>query len=309
MSDRDGAQSAWKALVYKQFGGSVLYLEKAPAAIWDVRPDANREQSTVAPVSVDSPSLADAATSDATSAAQNSTLFVKNLNFATTAQRFQAAFDQLPGFAFARIKTKPDPATPGRTLSMGFGFVGFRTVKEAQQALQARREHVLDGHKLAISFAHRGADKPGAAGDSSKASAVKSIKDTTTKLLVKNVPFEATRNDIRQLFRYFEIVSFRSQSLWLNLLIRLCSAYGQLKSVRLPRKMDNKTRGFAFVEFATRRDAEAAFEALEHIHLLGRHLVLQWSSGDDDEAGQDGEHRERAPQARSNRMTKAKFEM
>ncbi|PRQ71101.1 hypothetical protein AAT19DRAFT_10641 [Rhodotorula toruloides] len=292
MGDRDSAQDAWKALVYKQFAGSVLYLEKAPAAIWDAPLGAgggggDKEQPDVAPVAVDSPSGAAAVGSDEIPAAQNSTLFVKNLNFATTAPRFKAAFDQLPGFVFARIRTKPDPAAPGRTLSMGFGFVGFRTVKEAQQALQARREHVLDGHKLAISFAHRGADKAGTASEGSKASAVKGVKDTTAKLLVKNVPFEATRNDIRQLF----------------------SAYGQLKSVRLPRKMDNKTRGFAFVEFATRRDAEAAYDALEHIHLLGRHLVLQWSGGEDEEGGQDEAHRERAPQARSNRMGKSKFEI
>lgn len=65
---------------------------------------------------------------------------------------------------------------------------------------------------------------------------------------------------------------------------RRYSAYGQLKSVRLPRKMDNKTRGFAFLEFASRREAEAAFAALEHTHLLGRHLVLQWTDGDDSSA-------------------------
>lgn len=64
------------------------------------------------------------------------------------------------------------------------------------------------------------------------------------------------------------------------------SAYGQLKSVRLPKKMDNSTRGFAFLDFATRRDAESAFSALEHAHLLGRHLVLQWAGeGDEDEEG------------------------
>jgi multiple RNA-binding domain-containing protein 1 len=50
-----------------------------------------------------------------------------------------------------------------------------------------------------------------------------------------------------------------------------------LKSVRLPRKIDHKTRGFAFLDFASRRDAESAFDALEHTHLLGRHLVLQWA--------------------------------
>ncbi|KAG8913651.1 Multiple RNA-binding domain-containing protein 1 [Tulasnella sp. 418] len=45
----------------------------------------------------------------------------------------------------------------------------------------------------------------------------------------------------------------------------------------MPRKFDAKTRGFAFLEFVSRRDAENAFEALMHTHLLGRHLVLEWS--------------------------------
>lgn len=71
--------------------------------------------------------------------------------------------------------------------------------------------------------------------------------------------------------------------------MRLFSAYGQLKSVRLPRKMDNSTRGFAFLDFATRRDAESAFSAMEHVHLLGRHLVLQWAGGEgEEEAGGKG---------------------
>lgn len=60
------------------------------------------------------------------------------------------------------------------------------------------------------------------------------------------------------------------------------SAYGQLKSVRLPRKLDQKTRGFAFLEFVSHREAQAAFTALEHTHLLGRHLVLQWAEEGDE---------------------------
>jgi multiple RNA-binding domain-containing protein 1 len=50
-----------------------------------------------------------------------------------------------------------------------------------------------------------------------------------------------------------------------------------LKSVRLPRKFDSQSRGFAFLEFVTRREAEGAFAALQHTHLLGRHLVLEWA--------------------------------
>ena len=59
-----------------------------------------------------------------------------------------------------------------------------------------------------------------------------------------------------------------------------CSSHGQLKSVRLPKKFDHRSRGFAFLEFVTRQEAENAYAALKHTHLLGRHLVLQWAEED-----------------------------
>ncbi|KAJ8583349.1 hypothetical protein M405DRAFT_748742, partial [Rhizopogon salebrosus TDB-379] len=60
-------------------------------------------------------------------------------------------------------------------------------------------------------------------------------------------------------------------------------AHGHLKSVRLPKKFDSRSRGFAFLEFLTRHEAENAYAALRHTHLLGRHLVLEWA----EEAEQD----------------------
>lgn len=36
------------------------------------------------------------------------------------------------------------------------------------------------------------------------------------------------------------------------------------------------------MEFVSNREAQAAFSALEHTHLLGRHLVLQWAEEGDD---------------------------
>ena len=59
------------------------------------------------------------------------------------------------------------------------------------------------------------------------------------------------------------------------------SAHGHLKSVRLPKKFDHRARGFAFLDFATRREAENAYATLRHTHLLGRHLVLEWAADDD----------------------------
>lgn len=51
----------------------------------------------------------------------------------------------------------------------------------------------------------------------------------------------------------------------------------QLKSVRLPRKFDGGHRGFAFVEYLTRKEAKLAFEALGSSHFYGRHLVVEWA--------------------------------
>ena len=76
-----------------------------------------------------------------------------------------------------------------------------------------------------------------------------------TKIIVKNVAFQATSKDIRQLF----------------------SPFGTLKSVRLPKKFDGTPRGFAFVEFVMAPDAKTAHQALKRTHLYGRHLVLEAS--------------------------------
>lgn len=67
-------------------------------------------------------------------------------------------------------------------------------------------------------------------------------------------------------------------------------AHGTLKSVRLPKKSfsistASSSRGFAFIEFTSRQEAENAYEMLKHTHLLGRHLVLEWAKEDEDIEG------------------------
>ncbi|KAK4690471.1 multiple RNA-binding domain-containing protein 1, partial [Phenoliferia sp. Uapishka_3] len=255
MIDAAAASAAWRGLVYKKLGASILYLEKAPAGLWTggAPPPASSSSST--PSTSTLPSAIPSRTKPADDSEPGATLFIKNLSFATTSTSLTSAFSTLGGFVSARIQTKPDPKKPGATLSMGFGFVAFKTVGSATQARKARNGFMLEGHKLEVNFAHRGKE------EEKKVEGKKMGGGSSTKLIVKNVPFEVTKKDLRELF----------------------SAYGQLNSVRLPRKLDNKTRGFAFLDFATRRDAESAFGALEHTHILGRHLVLQWADEGDDE--------------------------
>ncbi|KZV72311.1 hypothetical protein PENSPDRAFT_576375 [Peniophora sp. CONT] len=238
----DEARTAFRSLAYRRLGNSVIYLEKGPANMFKAKPTEKAAPTVGAkPIAI--------ADSDETEPdlAAGTTLFVKNLSFATTSDRLVATFSHLPDFAFARVQMKPDPKRPGAKLSMGYGFVGFKTVEGAKRALKGMHGHVLDGHALSVRFAGRGADE--------ESEEKKGEKKSSTKMLVKNLPFEATRKDVRELF----------------------SAHGQLKSVRVPKRFDRRTRGFAFLEFSTKHEAESAYNALKHTHLLGRHLVLEWA--------------------------------
>lgn len=52
--------------------------------------------------------------------------------------------------------------------------------------------------------------------------------------------------------------------------------------MRVPKRFDARSRGFAFLDFVSRNEAENAYNALKHTHLLGRHLVLQWAEEGED---------------------------
>lgn len=260
----DEAAKAFRAVAYRRLGSSVVYLEKGPMGMFQETVDAvgNPGRTPITafkPITIAEQEDGSGADADEPTLSAGTTLFVKNLAFSTTAERLMQVFRGLSGFSFARVQTKPDPKRPtvpgaeAPRLSMGYGFVGFKAVEDAKKAMKSMQGFILDGHSLHVKFAGRGTE------DEPKDNTV--AKSRSTKMIVKNVPFEATKKDIRELF----------------------SAHGQLKSVRLPKKFDSRSRGFAFLEFLTRQEAENAYAALRHTHLLGRHLVLQWA----EEAEQD----------------------
>lgn len=178
-----------------------------------------------------------------------SSLYVSNLNFATTSDSLAEAFAALDGFVSARVKTKVDKK--GQVLSMGFGFVEFRSKEHAAAAATVMDGRGLQGHALRVKASHRGLD----AVEERKRDATAAEK---TKIVIKNVPFETNKKDIRTLL----------------------STYGQVRSVRMPKKFGNATRGFAFAEFVSSREAANALASLKDTHLLGRKLVLQYAEQD-----------------------------
>jgi multiple RNA-binding domain-containing protein 1 len=148
---------------------------------------------------------------------------------------------------------------------MGYGFVEFDSEEDALNALKSLQGKLVDGHALSIKLSTKSL--------SSKVN-LPAISNSSknTKVMVRNVPFEATRSELLKLF----------------------GAFGQLKKVRLPKKMDGTHRGFAFCEFLTNKEAKNAMETLSGTHLYGRHLVLEWATPDGEDKMDVGEVRSRA---------------
>lgn len=260
------ARAAFTKLAYRRFKSSILYLEKGPKGLFEGEDDGEETTEIDAGVPATKPKEVKVTSTDVmtgtgnndeeeTSSNGRASVFVKNLNFETTSEALTNAFKALEGFAVAQVKMKPNPKKTGTYLSMGFGFVEFADKETANVAIAAMDGYVLDGHKLQLKLSHRGQESASSASASTKKT---SSKKSSPKILIKNIPFEATKKDIQQLF----------------------GTFGQLRSVRLPKKFNKTARGFAFAEFITAKEAENAMSALQGTHLLGRRLVMEYAQAD-----------------------------
>lgn len=261
------ATEALKNLAYRNIKGSVLYLERGPQGIFDAQPKP----------ALDTKQDLKPSHNDTEQDGATSTVFVKNLNFSTTTERLKDVAGSLPGFVTARVKTRTDVKRPGEVLSMGFGFVDFRSKQDALSAVAALSGHQLDGHSLVVQLSSKSND---AAEERRKQDTQKKRDTNQTKIIIKNLPFQTSKKDVRALF----------------------SQYGELKMVRVPRKFDNSTRGFAFAEFVTPKEAQNAMDALASTHLLGRRLVLDFAASDDVDPEEEIQAIERKIEQQSKRV-------
>ncbi len=124
------AKMAFKSLAYKKFKSSLLYLEWAPLGILTNARFENESLGLAedSPVKL-APMHADDLVSN-NSVSKSCTLFVKNLNFSTTESSLHALFSSIGPIKSVSIKTKK--SKEGNMLSMGYGFVEFHSLKDAE---------------------------------------------------------------------------------------------------------------------------------------------------------------------------------
>ena len=273
------ARKAFKGLAYKRYKHVPIYVEWAPEGVFlSTSKDADAKSKSAKPVAprADVGSSRDALSSrkleDEDEDEDATRLFVKGLSFQTSEAALRAHFLRAASAAGGRVlaanvATQRGPG--GATLSRGFGFVEFDAPAVARAAKRAMQGKELEGRALRLELSSSGLNKGDDSRDDGDDATNKSKSErvpkglSATKLVVRNVAFEATRRDIQKLFNPF----------------------GVLKSCRLPKKFDGAHRGFAFAELSTKREASAALEALQGTHLYGRRLVVERAAEDDDVAG------------------------
>lgn len=241
------ARRAFRSLAYKKYQHVPLYLEWAPVKVFTgpKSSSTSEEKKGIKSTAV----VPEANEDEERNADANNTICVKNLNFSTKEASLEKLFQTCGTLRKVTVARRKDPKRG--MLSMGFGFVEFVDSKSTEKALETLQSTILDGHALNLKLSQK---------KMAQAPKRKGETESRSKIIVRNVAFEATSNEIRELF----------------------GAFGQLKRVRMPKKFDGKHRGFAFVEFLTEQEAQNAFAALNSSHLYGRHLVLEWAEDADD---------------------------
>ncbi|KAI3864260.1 hypothetical protein MKX03_006093 [Papaver bracteatum] len=246
------ARAAFKGLAYKRYKDAPLYLEWAPGNI--LSPSSTSDADAQKYGVVGEKDVKRAIIEQGVEAisevdvdpdrVESRSLFVKNLNFRTSDENLKKHFtEKMKEGRIQSAKVKKHLKN-GKNVSMGFGFIELDSVETATKVCKDLQGTILDGHALILQHCH-------AKSDEQVPRRVDKDK-SSTKLIVRNVAFEATEKDLRQLF----------------------SPFGQVKSLRLPMKLGNH-RGFAFVEFVTKQEAQNALQQLSSVHLYGRHLVLE----------------------------------
>ncbi|KRX53996.1 putative RNA-binding protein 19 [Trichinella sp. T9] len=254
------AKTAFQNLAFKRFGKTALFLEWAPDDVFSSKLDsakatgeeekqeANEQQHHHHQQQADN----------------NNRLFVKNLSADTSDEDLAEFFKKIGPVLSATVAKKYCKSTAGKMIqcsSLRYGFVEYENDQHAQEAIRRLQNGELKGSIIQIQLSKRQTSSSSTSVVDRRLSIVpyseKTKPRSQTKIIVRNIPFQASVKEITKLFKVF----------------------GNVQSVRLPKKSPNgQHRGFGFVEFNCKADAEKAFKHLGvSTHLYGRRLVLEWA--------------------------------
>jgi len=143
---------------------------------------------------------------------------------------------------FGEIESAKVVRERGSKKCLGYGFVKYKKEADAQHAVSMRNGYEIGRKRLKVSFARPSSEK---------------IKNC--KLYITNLPRNYSQNDVTKLF----------------------SRFGEIIECRVLRDQDNSgNKGVAFVQFAEKREAEAALSLNgERPSGSDRPMVVKYAEG------------------------------
>lgn len=179
------------------------------------------------------------------------TLFVRSLPATATNERLEEIFSEI-----GPIKQCFVVRDKGTDKCRGFGYVTYSMDEDAQRALKDVKDY--DGKKLFLTVAKKKLrDKKKAAPEKEPEKKNKGIRKTKLKarLIIRNLSFKCTEDDLREVFTKF----------------------GTVIEARIALKPDGKMRGFAFVMFKNVSQAAKALSAMNMKEIKGRPVAVDWA--------------------------------
>ncbi|KFY06481.1 hypothetical protein V491_08598, partial [Pseudogymnoascus sp. VKM F-3775] len=165
-------------------------------------------------------------------------VYVGNLLFEVTPQDLEREFAAYGDIVSTRI------AQDARGLSKGFGYIEFKDVESARNAIEQRNQTIFEGRRLIVNYMAK------------TRNTVKPKNPPSKTLFIGNLAFEMTDADLNKLFRDIANV--------IDVRVAIDRRTGQ-------------PRGFAHADFTDVESAVKAAEMLEGKEVYNRALRLDYS--------------------------------
>ena len=265
------AENCIKHLSYYELDGEPLYLEFAPEGLVSDSKENNKnnknEEKPKDIINIDESEEENKEENKEEGIdlleGQGKILFVKNLDFSTNEKQLKKFFEK-KDYIVKKVEIAQH-LKDGKNVSSGFGFVELKDEKMVLKAMKNLQGALLGGHslKLSISKSSNNENKDLLKNKRKRETELNDYEYedeniSNNKLLIKNIAFEASKEELRKLFK----------------------EYGQVKNLRLPTKIDGSHRGFAFIEFMSHEEAQKVFKELQNTHFYKRKLIIEWAKQD-----------------------------
>lgn len=162
------AKAAFRKLAYAKFKNLPLYLEWAPENIFksssskpmtstveETENHANRSIMFDKPIETKIIEAVTPDTDDDAEPEMGTTIFLRNLNFATREQAIRDHFSKLGSIHMVQVAMKKDPENAQNRISLGYGFIQFKRKSVAEKALSTMQFTTIEANRVELKRSDR----------------------------------------------------------------------------------------------------------------------------------------------------------